>query len=141
MNHTSFYQIDLPKDSKVLVFHNGIKALNLRGWLWLLRLLFSTDSTKPTGCLETKIGIYSLREAFIVTYWQDEKSLNAFFHGPKHRKMAKNMMSIIEADPKAISVFNEIYRPIRSGRYFSEPQGLAKIYAAIKSTKVTTTSK
>lgn len=45
--------------------------------------------------------------------------------------MIKDVSDIITADSKAISLFNETYRPLRSGRYFNEPQGLAKIYPAI----------
>ncbi len=44
----------------------------------------------------------------------------------------KNMMNILAADYKAIAIFNETYRPLGSGRYFNEPQGLAKIYPALK---------
>lgn len=49
--------------------------------------------------------------------------------------MMKDVKQIIAADPKAIAVFNETYRPIKSGRYFNEPQGLAKIYPAINKIK------
>ena len=45
--------------------------------------------------------------------------------------MMKNMTSFIKTDPEAIAVFNETYRPLRSGQYLNEPQGLAKIYSAI----------
>jgi heme-degrading monooxygenase HmoA len=132
MNHTS-YQIDLPKNSNVVVFYNGIKAMNSKGffWLWQQLLLGNQNQTvifQADGCLEVKLCICSYREAIIVSYWQNEASLMKFFHSPLHRKMMKNMTDIIATDPQAISVFNETYRPVRSGRYFNEPQGLAKIY-------------
>ena len=130
MNYTS-YQIDLPEDTEVVVFYNGIKALNIRGFFWLWQYIFSTRSIKVPGCIEIKLGIYSPTEAIIVSYWQNEKSLMAFFHSPLHRQMMKQMMKIIAADNKAIAVFNETYRPLRSGTYFNEPQSLAKIYPAI----------
>ena len=133
MNHTS-YQIDLPPDAKAVVFYNGIKALNVRGFFWLWQQIFvdklnSVD--QASGCIEAKLAICSPTEAVIVSYWQDEQSLMAFFHSPLHRQMMKNMMNIVTADEKAIAVFNETYSPLRSGRYFNEPQGLAKIYPAI----------
>ena len=134
MNHAS-YQIDLPQDTDVVVFFNGIKALNLRGffWLWQQILTAKLNSVKSArGCVETKLSICSSREAVIVSYWQNQASLIEFFHSPLHRQMMKNMMKIIATDEKAIAVFNETYRPLRSGRYFNEPQGLAKIYPAIE---------
>jgi hypothetical protein len=45
--------------------------------------------------------------------------------------MMKSMRNMIAADATAIAVFNETYRPLRSGRYFNEPQGLAKIYPTL----------
>jgi hypothetical protein len=59
-----------------------------------------------------------------------------FFSSPLHRQMMKNMMQIIAVDQQAIALFNETYRPLRSGKYFNEPQGLAKIYPAIEYTNV-----
>ena len=131
MHHTS-YQIDLPQDSKVVVFLNGIKALNSKGFFWLWRQILTTSVEDAPGCIETKLSVCgSLQEAIIVSYWQDEASLMQFFHSPLHRQMMKSMNSFIADDPSAIAVFNETYRPLRSGRYFNEPQGLAKIYPAI----------
>ena len=137
MDRTS-YQIDLPQDTKVVIFYNGIKALNIRGWLWLWQGIFTAklDSViKAPGCLDTKLCICSPVEAIIVSYWQDEVSLTDFFHSPLHRQMMKSMKQIMTTDQKAIAIFNETYRPIRSGRYFNEPQGLAKIYPAIEPAK------
>ena len=133
MNHTS-YQIDLPQNPNVVVFYNGIKALNLKGFFWLWQQILSGSSTNvldAEGCIDAKIGICSHQEAVIVSYWQDEASLMEFFHSPLHREMMKEMRNIIAKDGRAIAVFNETYRPLRSGRYFNEPQGLAKIYPAI----------
>ena len=129
------YQIDLPQNSDVVVFYNGIKALNTRGFVWLWRELFAGDLrelTKATGCLEAKYSICSPWEATIVSYWQNEASLMQFFHSPLHRKMMKSTMEIINRDSQAIALYNETYRPIHSGKYFNEPNGLAKIYPAIQ---------
>ena len=134
MNHTS-YQIDLPQDAPVVVFFNGMKALNLKGFFWLWRQILLGKLhhvTQALGCLETKLAICSPTEAVIVSYWQDDKSLKEFFHSPLHRKMMKNTVKIIAADKKAIALFNETYRPLKSGMYFNDPQGLAKIYPAIE---------
>ena len=134
MNHTS-YQIDLPQDSDVVIFYNGIKAINSRGFLWLWQQIFRgdlIDVKKAPGCVETKLSICSPKEAIIVSYWQNEASLMQFFHSPTHRQMMKSMMEIITEDSKSIAVFNETYRPLRSGRYFNEPQGLAKIYPRLE---------
>ena len=131
MHHTS-YQIDLPQDSEVVVFFNGIKALNIKGFFWLWQQILTTSVKEVPGCIETKLSVCGgLQEAIIVSYWQNEASLMQFFHNPLHRQMMKNMNSFIADEPGAIAVFNEIYRPVRSGKYFNEPQGLAKIYPAI----------
>ena len=138
MNHT-FYQIDLPQDTEVVVFYNGIKALSVKGWLWLWREILTAKSNtviKAPGCVETKLCICSPTEVVIVSYWEAQKNLMEFFHSPLHRQMMKSMTQIIKADPKAIAVFNETYSPVGSGRYFNEPQGLAKIYPAIEQAKV-----
>lgn len=132
--HNTSYQIDLPQDSAVVVFYNGIKALNLKGFFWLWQQIFTANLSnvnRAPGCFEVKLAICSNKEAVIVSYWQDEASLMRFFHSPLHRQMMTSMMKIIEADPKAIAVFNETYHPLRSGKYFNEPQGLAKIYPAL----------
>ena len=130
--HQISYQIDLPQDSEVVVFLNGIKALNLKGFFWLWQQILATNVKDVPGCIETKLSICgSLQEAVIVSYWRDEASLMQFFRSPLHRQMMQNMSSFIAANPEAIATFNETYRPLRSGRYFNEPQGLAKIYPAI----------
>lgn len=126
--HQTSYQIDLPPDAQAVVFFNGIKALNFKGFFWLWQQIFTTGAIAAAGCVETKMSIRSPNEAVIVSYWRDEASLMQFFHSSTHRQMMKDMTQIITADPKAIAVFNEIYRPVRSGKYFNEPQGLAKIY-------------
>ena len=133
MNHTS-YQIDLPENSPVVIFYNGIKALNPKGFFWLWQQIIAGNQTgifKAEGCIEAKLSICSYKEVVIVSYWKDEASLMKFFYSPLHRQMMKDVRDIIAADSKAISLFNETYRPLRSGRYFNEPQGLAKIYSAI----------
>ena len=135
MKHTS-YQIDLPQDSEAVVFLNGIKALNIKGFLWLWQQILTTSIDKAPGCIETKLSVCSnFKEAIIISYWQDNASLMQFFHSALHRQMMKNMASFIKSDPEAIAVFNETYRPLRSGQYLNEPQGLAKIYPAIVLTK------
>lgn len=133
MHHNS-YQIDLPQDSTVVVFYNGIKALNPKGFFWLWQQICTANLTsvdRAPGCFEVKLAICSNKEAVIVSYWQDEASLMQFFHSPLHRQMMKSMMKMMAADPKAIAVFNETYRPLRSGKYYNEPQGLAKVYPAL----------
>lgn len=130
MNHSS-YAIDLPQDSSAVVFINGIKALNFRGFIWLWQLILSERNmglTKVEGCIQAKLGICSHREAVIISYWQDRASLMNFFHSSSHRRMMKNTIDLISTDSQAIAVFNETYRPLHSGKYFNEPQGLAKIY-------------
>ena len=125
----------LPKDPDVVVFYNGIKALNIRGWFWLWRQVFTgnlIDVTKAAGCIEAKLSICSPQEAIIVSYWQDEASLTQFFRSPLHREMMKSTKELLGKDLEAISLFNETYRPLRSGMYLNEPQGLAKIYPAVQ---------
>ena len=138
MKYTS-YQIDLSQDCDVVVFYNGMKALNRRGFIWLWQQLLAgdlRDLIKAPGCLEAKYGICSPLEVTIVSYWQDEASLMQFFHSPLHRKMMKNMMKVIDRDSQAIALNNETYCPLRSGKYVNEPNGLAKIYPAIQKSKL-----
>lgn len=133
MNSNS-YKIELPQDSDVIVFYNGIKALNIRGWFWLWKQIFMgslIDITKAPGCVEAKLSIHTYKEAIIVSYWQDEASLIQFFRSSLHREMMKSTKELLVKDANAIALFNETYRPLRSGMYLNEPQGLAKIYPAV----------
>ena len=126
------YQIDLPKNSQAVLFVNGIKAENITGCLWLWRQIIGIKKANlvSEGCKQVKLGICNYREAVIVSYWQDEASLMAFFHSPIHRKMMQKMTSFLVGHPQAISIYNEMYRPLRSGRYYQNPHGLALIYPA-----------
>jgi hypothetical protein len=47
-------------------------------------------------------------------------------------RLIKNTIAILTADNKALAMYNETYRPLSSGKYLNEPQGLAKIYPALK---------
>ena len=129
--HNTSYQIDLPENSEVVVFFNGIKALNFKGFLWLWQQILQMRIVKAPGCIDTKLTICNHKEAVIISYWQDEDNLMNFFHSSEHRQMMKSMGKILNTDPNAIALFNEMYRPLRSGKYFNEPQGLAKIYPAV----------
>ena len=81
--------------------------------------------------MEAKLSICSYQEAIIVSYWQDEASLMQFFRSPLHQEMMKSTKQLLGNDLEAIALFNETYRPLRSGMYLNEPQGLAKIYPAV----------
>jgi heme-degrading monooxygenase HmoA len=134
MNNTG-YQIDLPQNPHVVIFYNGIKALNLKGFFWLWKQVLTGNQIavlQAKGCKEAKLAICSPKEIVIVSYWENEASLMNFFHSPLHREMMKSMRNIMVEDQKAIAVFNETHRPLRSGRYFNEPQGLAKIYPVLE---------
>jgi heme-degrading monooxygenase HmoA len=140
MKYTS-YQIDLPENPDVVVFYNGIKAHNLKGLVWLWQEILTsnlTDINQVKGCIQAKSSISSYREVIIVSYWENEARLNEFFHSPLHHQMMKSMMNIIATAPQAISSFNETYHPLRSGKYFNQPQGLARIYPAINQLQLTT---
>ena len=133
MNFVS-YRIELPQKPDVVVFYNGIKALNFRGWLWLWQEVLSGNAigiTKAPGCIEAKLSICSPQEVVIVSYWQDEASLTEFYRSPLHWEMMNTTKELLKEDSEAIALFNETYRPLRSGIYLNEPQGLAKIYPAV----------
>ncbi|MGK7935000.1 MAG: DUF4188 domain-containing protein [Xenococcaceae cyanobacterium] len=127
------YQIDLPEKPEAVVFVNGIKAENLLGCLWLWKQSFSIRKAclAAAGCKEVKAGKCSLQEVVIVSYWQDEASLMSFFHSRVHRQMMKEMMGFLSTHPQALSLYNETYRPLRSGKYFQKPHGLAKMYQPV----------
>jgi hypothetical protein len=127
------YQIDLPESPSAVVFVNGIKAENLAGCLWLWRRMFSIRQgcLVAEGCQEVKAGICSPQEVVLVSYWQDEASLMGFFHSAVHRQMMKEMVSFMSTHPQALSLYNETYHPLRSGKYFQKPHGLAKMYQPV----------
>ena len=127
------YQIDLPESPNAVVFVNGIKAENLAGCWWLWKRSFSIRQAclAAAGCEEVKAGICSPQEVVIVSYWQDEASLMAFFHSRVHRQMMKEMISFLSTHPRALSLYNETYRPLRSGKYWQKPHGLAKMYQPV----------
>ncbi|MEL6928523.1 MAG: DUF4188 domain-containing protein [Cyanobacteria bacterium J06600_6] len=132
--NSSSYQIELPQDSEVVVFYNGIKALNTRGIFWLWRQIIAGKMLgikKVKGCVDVKLCICSHQEAIIVSYWQTQSSLTEFYRSPLHRQMMQDTKNLLRRDSEAISLFNEVHRPTVSGRYFNEPQGLAKIYPAV----------
>lgn len=128
------YRLDLPDNPSAVTFVNGIKAETLAGCLWLWKLILFTKrfSLATEGCKQVKLGICSYREGIIVSYWQDEASLMKFFHSEAHRQMMTEMSEFISSHPQAISVYNETYCPLRSGKYFQKPHGLAKMYRHVE---------
>lgn len=129
--HYASSQIDLPKNSEVVVSLNGIKALNRKGFFWFWQQIFQMRKIEAPGCIDTILTICNNKEAMVISYWQDEASLMNLFDSSTHRQMMKSMGKMIKNNPESVAFFNEIYSLLRSGKHFNEPQGLAKIYPAI----------
>ena len=122
----SSYQINLPESPEAVAFVNGFLARNLSGLLWMWKNVFwiRNATTDAEGCVQVKAGICGPKEVVMVSYWQSEDSIKNFFRGKPHRQM----MHYIAQHSESLCLYNETYRPDRSGKYIHEPQGLAIIY-------------
>jgi len=81
-------------------------------------------TAQAEGCVQVKAGICGPNEVVMLSYWVSEESLKKFFRGGPHRQM----MQFTAENPESLCLYNETYRPLESGKYISEPQGLATIY-------------
>ncbi|MCU0541472.1 MAG: DUF4188 domain-containing protein [Oscillatoriaceae cyanobacterium Prado104] len=125
----SIFQIDLPESPEAVVFINGFVARDRAGFLWMWRkvLWIANVTNQAEGCVQVKAGICSPKEVVMVSYWRSENSLKTFFRGNAHQEM----MQFIVKHPNSLCLYNETYKPVRSGKYSHEPQGMAAIYARI----------
>ncbi|MCA1995364.1 MAG: DUF4188 domain-containing protein, partial [Coleofasciculus sp. S288] len=118
---------NLPENSEAVIFVNGFLARDRAGWFWMWRnLLWIRNVTaQAEGCVQLKAGICGLNEVVMVSYWCSEDSLKNFFRGKFHQEM----MQFTAQHPESLCLYNETYRPLSSGKYVNEPQGLAMLYA------------
>jgi hypothetical protein len=125
------FRIALPDSPDAVVFVNGIRARTARGQGWLWRNLFRIRraTLAAEGCTQVKAGILGPREVIMVSYWRDARDLGKFVSSDVHRAL----MADLARDPEALSLFNETYRPHRSGTYSREPEGMATIYPLVTS--------
>jgi Domain of unknown function (DUF4188) len=123
----SIYRINLPESPEAVIFVNGFVARDRAGffWMWKQLLWIKNVTAKAKGCIQVKAGICGLNEVIMVSYWISENSLQEFFRGEPHRQM----MQFIAQNPQSLGLYNETYRPLHSGKYINEPQGMATIYA------------
>lgn len=107
-----------------VVFVNGLRARNLLGFLWLWLNLFRIIKSvkKNGGCFESIPAIVSPVQILMVSYWKDQRALNAYVRSKSHQRL----MSYFYTHPKDFSLFNETYTPDKSGLYHGTPMGLAK---------------
>ncbi|WP_159800763.1 monooxygenase family protein [Flavobacterium sp. MK4S-17] len=117
------YQIEI--DPKWVVFINGFKANNLLGFVWLWLSLFSVIKTtrKAKGCRSAVPAIVSPIEVVMISYWNDNESLREFVISKYHKRYIR----FVYQNSKALSLFNEMFEPKRSGLYFNKPMGMSKI--------------
>ncbi|MEM7725158.1 MAG: DUF4188 domain-containing protein [Cyanobacteria bacterium P01_A01_bin.45] len=125
MNY-SIYSINLPERPEAVVFVNGFIARNRTGFFWMWKNLFwiRNVTVQAEDCVQVKAGICGPNEVIMVSYWLSENSLKEFFGGEAHRKM----MQFVKKHPNSLCLYNEIYKPVKSGKYSQEPQGMATIY-------------
>jgi hypothetical protein len=120
------YQLEIPENPAAVIFVNGLLARDRRGWWWMWRnlRLLRRATVEAKGCVQAKAGICSLKEAIVVSYWSEENSLKKFFQSEPHRQM----MQFVRKHPQSLCLYNETYKPLGSGKYIHEPQGMALIY-------------
>lgn len=53
-----------------------------------------------------------------------DRHLIDFFRGAAHRQM----MQFYTRHPNSLCLYNEMYYPVKSGKYSHEPQGIAMVY-------------
>jgi heme-degrading monooxygenase HmoA len=126
MSKSLLYQVQLPEQPQAIVFINGMMARDRAGFFWLWRNLAGISQSTATapGCLQVKAGICGPKEVVMVSYWESEQQLMDFFRGAAHRQM----IQFNTRHPQSLCLYNEIYRPSRSGKYSHEPQGMALLY-------------
>jgi Domain of unknown function (DUF4188) len=125
--HNSNYQFELPENPEAVVFVNGMLSRDRAGFWWMWKNLswIGKTTANAKGCVQMKAGICSPNEVIVVSYWRSESDLKQFFRGEAHRQM----MQFVVQHPNSLCLYNETYRPQRSGKYSHEPQGMAAVYA------------
>ena len=120
------YTVGLPEHPEAVMFIQGIVARNLAGlfWMWRNVLWIKKSNATAEGCVQVKAGICGLNEVVLASYWEDKSGLGKFFKSQPHQKM----MQYLTDHPNNLTLYNETYRPSRSGKYVNEPNGLAVIY-------------
>lgn len=120
------YQVNLPESPEAVIFINGFLACDRSGFFWMWRNLawIKNVTAEAEGCVQVKAGICGSNEVVMVSYWLSEDSLQKFFKGELHRQM----IQFTTKNPQSLCLYNETYRPLKSGKYIGEPQGLATIY-------------
>ena len=120
------YTVALPDHPEAVMFIQGIVARNLAGLLWMWRnvLWIKKSNATAEGCVQVKAGICGINEVVLASYWENKSGLSKFFKSQPHQKM----MQYLSDHPKNLSLYNERYRPSRSGKYVNDPNGLAVIY-------------
>jgi hypothetical protein len=120
------YTVALPEHPEAVMFIQGIVARNLAGlfWLWRNVLWIKQSNATAEGCVQVKAGICTINEVVLASYWKDKSGLGKFFKSQAHQKM----MQYLSDHPNNLTLYNETYRPSRSGKYVNETNGLAVIY-------------
>ncbi len=120
------YTVEVPQQPDAVVFVQGILTRNLAGlsWLWRNFLWVRRSTIEAEDCIQVKSGLCGPREVVLVSYWKDISALMKFFRSQPHQEM----MKYVSRRPDDLCLYNETYRPGKSGKYIHEPQGLAVIY-------------
>ena len=120
------YTVALPEHPEAVMFIQGIVARNLAGlfWMWRNVLWIKKSNATAEGCVQVKAGICGVNEVVLASYWEDKGGLGKFFKSQPHQKM----MQYLSDHPNNLTLYNETYRPSRSGKYVNESNGLAVIY-------------
>ncbi len=120
------YTVALPEHPEAVMFIQGIVARNLPGlfWMWRNVLWIKKSNATAEGCVQVKAGICGINEVVLASYWEDKSGLGKFFKSQPHQEM----MQYLTDHPNNLTLYNETYRPSRSGKYVNEPNGLAVVY-------------
>jgi hypothetical protein len=125
----AIYSVEVPEDTSVVVFVNGMTARTWAGWwyIWRNPFRFIRAVRSAPGCLTAKNCFVSPRELLLISYWESHEALDAFFKAKNHREMMKRLYR----DERDFDLYNETYLPRLPGRYVNAPNGLAHIFEKV----------
>jgi len=125
MQNIKISGVQLPDDPQAIVFVNGIKARNMRGFMYMWRNLnqFRNSPAEAEGCTDIKAGIVGPNEFVVVSYWESAEALRQYFKAEAHRHMMKHFYH----HPDDLELYNETYHPSSAGKY-NAVHGLATVY-------------
>lgn len=118
-------RVDL-RDASALTFVNGIQATGVIGLLFMYGTFFSMilSTRRAEGCLGVMPALVSPRCFLLVSYWEDERSLQRFIGAKAHVRW----MQFLSRHPGSLRLFNETYASPLKVNYIGTPRGYAEVH-------------